>query len=308
MGLFDFLKKNKKQEAKVEKVIFEKNDNKQPLEVEEKQNKKPFVADISMYEFENADWTAFGSILKQNRILPNSYIKKPAEIEVTLSKKGQPMVMLTFNSATSSSIRKYMLLQDGVFEYVNGAVDDGKNADLIRVWDRFKEEIRYINYLNTNREETFQTRKAERAIKTAERTKRTLADLYKQEQDFLEKYQDAQFDGFYYQSLILEDDVRIPYGELPQFIMLRKVQDGRYMDGDAVLPFTPKTLEFCILHMTNGQKAEDGEYLESFEKKCRQIQAFSGYESEDWDRVINLGKGIVKNAYLASLLEDEKEQ
>ena len=91
-------------------------------------------------------------------------------------------------------------------------------------------------------------------------------------------------------------------GEMPKFIPLEKTEDGHYISGEPVIPFTPKTLEFCILHMTNGQKIEDGEYPDDFEEKCRKIQAFSGYKSEDWDKVIKIGKNIVKNQYKASII------
>ena len=110
MGLFtDILKKFNKQ-----------NEESQPVQQEVKEGQKEqFISDISMFEFENVDWSDFGRVLKQNRILPNSYLKKPAEVEVKTSKKGQPMVILTFNSSTSNSVRKYMLLQNGAFEYIN---------------------------------------------------------------------------------------------------------------------------------------------------------------------------------------------
>ena len=70
--------------------------------------------------------------------------------------------MLEFKSATSSSIREYMLLQDGVFQYVNGAIDDGKNQDLIGLRKRFQEEIRYRNEIYTNRQGYSHKRRGER--------------------------------------------------------------------------------------------------------------------------------------------------
>ena len=302
MGLFaDILKRFNKQN---EESQFEKQD------VKPEEQKEQFISDISMFEFENVDWSDFGRILKQNRILPNSYLKKPAEVEVKTSKKGQPMVILTFNSSTSNSVRKYMLLQNGAFEYINGAIDDGKNPDLLAVWNNFKNEIRYLNYLNTNREEGFQKRAAERTIEAAERTKRILEDLYKKEQMFIERYKDTKFDEFCYSAMFEKDNKGFTHytGEMPKFIPLVKTEDGHYISGEPVIPFTPKTLEFCILHMTNGQKIEDGEYPDDFEEKCRKIQAFSGYESEDWDKVIKIGKNIVKNQYKASIVTGNYER
>ena len=95
---------------------------------------------------------------------------------------------------------------------------------------------------------------------------------------------------------------------MPQFIPLVKTADGDFISGEPVIPFTPKTLEFCILHMTNGQKIEDGEYPGNFEEKCRKIQAVSGYESEDWEKVIKIGKNIVRNQFKASVITNSSEE
>ena len=308
MGFLDLFRRKKTNDAKVEKVVT-KTENKTQNDSVNNESKKEFVADISLFEFHNVDWEDFGRLLKQNKILPNSYVKKPTEVEIKLGKTGRPMVMLTFNSATSTSERKFMLLQDGVFQYVNGAIDDGKDPDLNKVWNRFKEEIRYLNLLNTNREEYFQKQRADRAIKNADRTKEVLTDLYEKEQEFLEKYKDVKFDGFYYTAIFEKDNRGFTNyaGEYPHFFPLIEVENGWCRDGEPVMPFTPKTLEHCILNMTNGQKAEDGEHLEYFVEKCKKIQEFSCYESEDWDKVIEIGKEIVKNQYIVSTLTDEED-
>ena len=297
--------------SEILKRFNKQNEERQPVQQEVKEEQKElFISDISMFEFENVDWSDFGRILKQNRILPNSYPKKPAEVEVKTSKKGQPMVILTFNSSTSDSVRKFMLLQNGAFQYINRAIDDGKNPDLLQAWANFKNEIRYLNYLNTNREEGFQKRATERIIEKAIRTKRNLEELYKKEQMFLEKHKDAIFDEFCYSAIFEKNSSGFTYyaGELPKFIPLVKTADGHFISGEPVIPFTPKTLEFCILHMTNGQKIEDGEYPDNFEEKCRKIQAFSGYESEDWEKVIKIGKNIVRNQFKASVITNSSEE
>ena len=271
------------------------------------EEKETFLADISLHQLKNADWEKFGSILKQNKILPNSYIKQPTAVEIKTTTNARPMVLLTFNSSTSNSVRRFKLLQDGAFQYINGTIDDGKNQELLNIWNKFKDEIRYLYFLNTNREETLQTLEANRTIKTAERTINTLKNLYNQEQAFLEKYKDFVFHDFNYRTLILDDGAVIRYGELPQFTALKRLSNVS-IDGERVLPFTPKTLEFCILRMTNCLKIEEGEQLENFEKKCRQIQAFSGYESEDWGNVIEIGKNIVKKQYQSSVITNDYEE
>ena len=298
MGFLDRIFKSREQEN-------EENDLVTTIPEKSESEKPKFVADISLYEFENVNWAEFGSVLKQNRILPNSYIKKPAGIDVKLSKKGQPMVLLTFHSATSSSVREFLLLQDEVFQSVNGAIDDGKNQDLIRVWNKFKDEIRYRNMIYTNREGHFHKMEAERMIKKAERMKK-LDNIYELEQAFLEIYKDAKFDDFCH--TFIKDENNLEFSNyFPAFISLLKEPINGNFRGEPAVPFSPKTLEHCILHMTNSEKAHHGEYVNDFERMCRKLQEASCYESEDWDKVIEIGKAVVKQAYQVSVLQNGKE-
>jgi len=289
MRLFtEILKKFNTREVELEET--------KELSQEKIEEKAPFVENISLYEFQNADWEDFGRKLKQNRILPNSYPKEPSNIDIRLSKKGEPMVLLTFNSSTSNSVRKYMLLQDGAFEYINGAVDDGKNQELIYVWNNFKEEIRYINWLNTNREGGFMEREAAKMIEKAQKMK-SYKDAYELERDFLEKHKDKQFQSLGEVYLGGADFEEVPcFVPLDENVMIRK--------NKVVVPFSPRTLEFCILHMTNDAKIEYGEYIDDFEKACRKIKKHSCYESEDWDKVIKIGMDILKRHYQVYLLEN----
>ena len=253
-----------------------------------------------MFELERADWVKFAGELKKNRILPNSYIKKPADVKVSLGENNRPMILLTFKSATSDSVREFLFLQDRVFQSVNGKVDDGKNQALIDMWKKFQEEIRYLNYLNTNREGSFHRMRGERMMKMAKKLM-GMENIYVLEQEFLEKYKDAIFDDFYY-------DFSYETGEVPAFELLKQREDGTYFNKEKVTPFTPKTLELCISKMTNGCRAEQGEYAPHFTKKCRRIQELSCFESPDWDRVIGYGEEIVKNAYQAAMLNGSFER
>ena len=296
MGVFD--KFNKKESDGAEKE--QSMDN-----VIEKQ--KQFVADISLCELEKVDWTKFGVLLKQYKVLPNSYVKKPTSIEVGIGKNGRPMAILTFNSATSESVRKIMLLQDGAYQYVNGAVDDGKNENLLKIWARYRELIRYNTNLEVRRQGVAHKRQGERLMMQAQKMIE-MVDIYDREQEFLEKNQNANFDAFYFSSMWLRDcNGATYYNELPQFVPLIKTEDGKFISGTPVIPFTPRTLEFCILHMTKGQMCEDGEYLDDFEEKCRKIQEFSCFESDEWDKVIEKGKNIVRTQFQVSCLEDSAE-
>jgi hypothetical protein len=122
-----------------------------------------------------------------------------------------------------------------------------------------------------------------------------MRNIYDREQEFLEKYKNVIFDGFEFGGFGCMDG---EYQKLPpRFIPLVDNGNGAYLDGEPVIPFTPKTLEYCILHMTNGQKAESGMYPENFEHMCRMIQEDSCFEVEGWDEVIEFGKKIVSEKY-----------
>ena len=53
--------------------------------------------------------------------------------------------------------------------------------------------------------------------------------------------------------------------------------------------------------MTPDVKFANGMHLDEFEKKCRAIQEYSCLESEDWDKVIEIGKQICSEIYKESV-------
>ena len=301
MGIFEFLKKKQDKENQMD---FTDN-SKQEFEQKEK-----FVADLSFVELQSADWVEFARILKKEGVLANSYIKQPSNVEISLDKKNRPKVSLEFKSKTSDSVRKVELYQDVACLYVNGALEmypeTQRNKDLNRLWKDFQNRIRYYHMLETNREGFAHARKGVRLLAEAEKII-NMEDIYSREQEFLEKYKNVQFDEFCY-SALFEKDKNGFYNyvcELPKFVPLVETSEGHFVSGEPVIPFTPRTLEHCILHMTNGQKVEDGEFLAEFETKCRKLQKYSCFESEDWDKVIDFAKEIVRNQYIAYFMSNE---
>lgn len=304
MGIFEFLK-NKQNKSNEMGVV----DNPKP-EIEPREE---FVADLSYVELQGADWVKFAGILKKEGVLSNSYIKQPSSVEISLDKNSCPEVMLEFKSKTSTSIRKVQLMKDRAYLYVNGAIEafpeTQRNKDLNRIWKDFQHSIRYRNMNKTNRAGYAHSRRGARLMTEAQKMLE-MRDIYAREQAFLEQYKDAKFDEFCYSDLFEKDERGfMSYaGELPKFIPLKETEDGHCISGDPVIPFTPRTLEHCILHMTNGQRIEDGQYPADFEKKCREIQKYSCFESEDWDKVINFGKKIVRNQFLAHFYRFTREE
>lgn len=75
MEIFDFLNNKKlKDNAKLKDNTIKNSNN------------ETFVSDIRIVELDKVDWSKFGCLLKQNRILPNSYIKQPSKVEVLVDK------------------------------------------------------------------------------------------------------------------------------------------------------------------------------------------------------------------------------
>jgi len=303
MGIFEFLKKKHYKSNEMDFAV------KSGKEVEEK---KEFVSSLSFVELQSADWVKFAGILKKEGVLSNSYDKNPISIEYSIAKDNSPMVELTFKSKTSDSIRKVQLLKDEAYLFVNGALEGypatERVVELNKLWRDFQNRIRYYNMIETNREGFAHARKGVRLLAEAEKMI-DMEDIYSREQEFLEKNKDARFDEFCY-SALFEKDKNGFYNyvcELPKFVPLVETSDGHFVSGEPVIPFTPRTLEHCILHMTNGQKVEDGEDLIEFEKKCRKIQKYSCFESEDWDKVIDFGKEIVRKQCIVAMLNHEQE-
>ncbi len=283
-------------------------DEKENLILEEEQKQEKFVSDLSFVELQKTDWKSFAGVLKDNGVLSASYDKSPISVEYSIARDNSPMVELTFKSNTSDSIRKVQLYRDRAYLYVNGAIEafpeTQRNKDLGAIWENFQNRIRYNNMIDTNREGFFHSRRGTRLILEAQKMI-NMQDVYDREQEFLEKNKDVKFDGFCYSAIFEKDETgRFNYaGELPKFVPLIEKEDGYFVDGEPVIPFTPRTLEYCILHMTKGQKIEDGEYLDGFEEKCRKLQKYSCFESEDWDKVIEFGKDVVRRQYQVSLVE-----
>lgn len=302
MKFLDFLRKNTDNSNKME--FAEKPSSSSSIEQEK------FVADLSCMELQSADWVKFAGILKREGVLSNSYDKNPISIEYSLAKDNRPMVVLTFQSKTSYSVRKVELYQDVACLYVNGALEMNpetqRNKDLNRLWKDFQNELRYCSKMKTHQKARSQVRHGARLMIEAQKML-DMEDIYDREQQFLEKYKDDKFDYFCYSALFEKNrDGFINYaGELPQFIPLKETEDGYFISGEPVVPFSPRTLEHCILHMTNGQKIEDGKHLIDFEEKCRKLQKYSCFESEDWDKVIEFGKKIVRNQCILYMITHE---
>ena len=285
MNIFDYFTKKKNDKVEDEKVSTEKQIVSIPLSSQS----------LSTFELADANWEYFGGMLKRNNALPNSYDKKPTSVIVSLDKRNQPKVTVTFESKTSDSVRKLALMQDSAHQLVNGVLSDNKiqNELLNDLWAYYRKEIKYLHMLETSRDGSSLYARGERMIKKGQKLM-ALDFIYEREKAFLNKYKDTQFAG-------LSTD----YANNTYFVPILDEKDefGHNVYGEGVVPETPKMLEMCILGLTDEAKVEVGEDLKWFEKSCRRIQENSGYESKHWDEVIDFGKEVVDSAYKDSIMD-----
>lgn len=98
---------------------------------------------LPLIVLEYIDYSKFGAMLKQERLLPPSYDRKPIKVEID-EDFGKPRVILTFKSTTSESERMYSI-------YGYSVASSAKSKDSItilevnhhmsEVWRKFAENV-----------------------------------------------------------------------------------------------------------------------------------------------------------------------
>jgi len=312
MGIFSFLKFNKaKKEEKTNKDeksilaarkygenINEENElrDKSVLaaqqygkHAEQSKNEDKFVEKFSLLELSNINWCEFGAKLKQEKLLPSSYDRNPTSVKFSLSKDSKPIVTIVFNSKTSDSYRTIMIHDDNdIYEYTNGAQNLPTRKELVDVWQDFKKQQKTKIAINKNIEAKNIKYKANKLKNTAESMMK-IDNLFADELEFLEEHKDDVYDFFGY---MFDEDKEIPF-----FVTTSEQDDSDYCFEEMVTAFSPKTLEFCVSRLVDEEKyniVEDEESLEEFIKKCKNVASNSIYETDKWEKTINILVEILK--------------
>lgn len=254
-----------------------------------------FLPEISMFELENADWSEFAARLKANKILPNSYVKKPANVQVALDKKNEPMVLLTFVSETSDSVREILLRQDRVSQSIKGVVNGKDNDQILEVWLDFQDDLRR-KHSRELRQDAVEIKKQGEKLKAKAERMIALEDLLELERVFLEKYQNAFLDDFCC--------LRI-HSYIPVFGVWDKDKQCFF---EWITPFSPKTLELCLRRLSESEKIVQGYCIDLYDENCEKIKNLSGYESKDWDKVIGYGRKMMLDAWAKHEAQDESDK
>ncbi len=248
-----------------------------------------YSRELSLLEFGEVDWAQFGARLKQEQLLPPSYDRNPTKVTIGLSKRNKPKVEIVFNSKTSDSYRTVVICNDeGVFEYTNGALNQPTRPELIKTWKRFKEHIIY-KIEHNNKQDAQEIKKQAKELQEEAKQMLNIDMLFEEEKKFLERHKDDTFEFFGY----LFNSER----ETPFFVAPEKEQAENVRTAEMVTPFSPKTLEFCVLRLNEEEKfinAEDEESLKSFVQRCNKIASQSIYKTDKWEKTINLLVEILK--------------
>lgn len=250
---------------------------------DQSKNEDKFVEKLSLLELSEIDWSEFGAKLKQEKLLPPSYDRNPTSVKFRLSKTNKPIAEIVFNSKTSDSYRMVMIHDDNdVFEYTNGAQNSPTRKELIDVWLDFKKEQKRKIEINKILEANNIKYKANKLKNTAE-SMMNIENLFADELEFLEEHKDDVYDFFGY---MFDEDKEIPF-----FVTSTEKNDLPSRLERMVVAFSPKTLEFCVSRLEDNEKyyiADDEENLEEFIKKCKNVASNSIYETDKWEKTINI--------------------
>ena len=145
MGLLDRLFKRKQEEKIEEKneVIVPKIEERKYVELNTGNITNLYPDGLPLMVLEYIDYSKFGVMLKQERLLPPSYEAKPIKVEID-NNYGKPRVVLTFKSKTSESerlvgITGYMVSYERKINQPIRVME--VNPLMIAVWRRFAEYV-----------------------------------------------------------------------------------------------------------------------------------------------------------------------
>ena len=116
---------------------------------------------LPLYVMEVIDYKKFGEMLKQEQLLPPSYGRRPTDVALYVGEKGLPVLVLKFNSKTSNSYRKLMIVGYFVAESINSPIGYTTNADMSSQWQKFAQRVMYLWERGYRFEQYDQQRKGE---------------------------------------------------------------------------------------------------------------------------------------------------
>lgn len=282
MGFFDFLKPKKQpEEAKVEP----------PVEVKfvEDQQKTKYVPELSMLELSEVDWAEFGARLKAQNLLPGSYNTTPINVKVSLTEQNIPCAIVTFASSTTDSTRR-IEVYDRFVRRCGKSNDNPESVSMSQVWRDYQDFVHCVINLKHRREVVMHKQKA-KFLKGIDGNNQELIEIFENFDKFFEK--EDKFLGTHKNDTF---DILSYHGENDLPCVAKCTSIGK-ISSDHIVPFSPKTLEFCVARLAEEEKHYIAHDIESFKEKCKRIENASPYQNKDWQKTVDLLCEVILERY-----------
>ena len=239
--------------------------------------------EFSLLDLLDANWRSFGCRLMIKNVLPANFSQNPSSVKVGVSDDKKPYAEVTYKDRRTGEMMTYKIYQNFA-TIVNKTGLEVSNEVLEEVWREFR---RYLSAsaVIKKQEDLQHHRMLESDYNQQQETKIAPLDLKnfeKREEQFLLKYKDIEFDSFG-----LYNDIGLFAGcEVDSF--------GGVKNFTIAKPFSPRTLEFCVNHLSKEAKNKEYEDEDKFKLKCTDVAIKSSYLSRDWERLTNILFEVLK--------------
>ena len=115
-----------------------------PLNIKKPSFKERYPNGLPLNILKNLDYSKFGAILKSKQLLPPSYDRNPAGIDIKPSESGDHNVKLIFKSKTSASYRIISIRKYDVSMTINNSALYNFMPIMSREWENFCERIMWL--------------------------------------------------------------------------------------------------------------------------------------------------------------------
>ncbi len=147
MRLFDkLLKRNQQEEQQTEQTQEKERPLGQglPINIRTKTVKERYPDGLPLEVLKQIDYSKYGTILKQQQLLPPSYDRNPVGVEIRPSEHGDHNIGLIFKSKTSESYRIISICRYNVTMAVNDSFLYDYLPIMSREWENFCERIMWL--------------------------------------------------------------------------------------------------------------------------------------------------------------------
>lgn len=243
----------------------------------------PKYYEISLLRMLDADWRFFGARLMLKGVIPSVFDQHPKSVKLGIAWNNTPYVELTYKSRKDDDSKTFRLYQEDAKCVIDGTWETN-NEELLNLWKNFKNYLQGLEFISRNQNIQYHTRMVDDMFKEYPDQKPDAIDFdefYKKEDEFINEHKYTIFESFG----CIEDEYafaehKIDLGSETHFM-------------NCVKPFSPRTLEYCVLRLSSEEKDKIRQDIDLFQSKCMGVALSSSFVTEDWERTINLLVDVV---------------